>query len=53
MKIAITGARGTLGRTLVKLCPEAGHHTVQINRTDEEYDGTPNSEMRTADVAND
>ncbi|KAK5550395.1 hypothetical protein LTR46_011605, partial [Exophiala xenobiotica] len=53
MKIAITGARGTLGRTLVNFCSKAGHHTVQINRTDEEYDGTPNSEMRTADVAND
>ncbi|KAL5335733.1 hypothetical protein BJX70DRAFT_390464 [Aspergillus crustosus] len=35
MKIAITGARGT------------------INRTEQEYDGTANSEMRTADVAND
>lgn len=53
MKIAITGARGTLGRTVVKTCADAGHHTVQINRTDQEYDGTPNSEMRTADVAND
>jgi nucleoside-diphosphate-sugar epimerase len=53
MKIAITGARGTLGRALVKLCADGGHHTVQINRTEEKYDGTPNSEMRTADVAND
>ncbi|EED17132.1 UDP-galactose 4-epimerase, putative [Talaromyces stipitatus ATCC 10500] len=53
MKIAITGARGSVGRTLVKLCSEAGHHTVQINRTHTEHDGTPNSEMRTADVAKD
>ncbi|KAJ9481588.1 hypothetical protein VN97_g11883 [Penicillium thymicola] len=53
MKIAITGARGTVGRTLVKVCSDAGHSTVQIDRTPQEYDGTPNSEMRTADVAND
>jgi nucleoside-diphosphate-sugar epimerase len=52
MKIAITGARGTVGRALVKVCSKAGHHTVQVNRTDQEYDGTPNSEMRTADTAN-
>ena len=53
MKIAITGARGTVGREVVKLCAEEGHQTVQINRSDEEHDGTPNSEMRTADVAAD
>ncbi|KUJ07896.1 putative UDP-galactose 4-epimerase [Mollisia scopiformis] len=52
MKIAITGARGTVGRLVVKICSEAGHQTVQINRTDQEYDGTKNSEMRTADAAN-
>ncbi|RDW76803.1 NAD-dependent epimerase/dehydratase family protein [Aspergillus mulundensis] len=53
MKIAITGARGTVGRACVALCSKAGHATVQIDRTEQEYDGTPNSEMRTADVAND
>lgn len=53
MKIAITGARGTVGQVLVKLCAEKGHHTVQINRTEQPYDGTPNSEMRTANVADD
>lgn len=53
MKIGITGARGTVGRQTVKLAAQAGHHTVQINRTDTEYDGTPNSEMRTADTGND
>jgi len=53
MKIAITGARGTVGREIVRVCSEAGHHTVQVNRTDQEYDGTKNSEMRTADAAND
>lgn len=52
MKIAITGARGTLGRVVVKTCADAGHSTVQINRTDQGYDGTPNSKMRTADAAN-
>lgn len=53
MKIAITGARGSVGKVLVKLCSEAGHQTVQINRTETPDDGTPNSEMRTADIAND
>jgi nucleoside-diphosphate-sugar epimerase len=53
MKIAIAGARGTVGRPLVQACADAGHHTVQIDRTHQPYDGTPNSEMRTADVASD
>ncbi|KAK9412908.1 putative UDP-galactose 4-epimerase [Seiridium unicorne] len=51
MKIAITGARGTVGREVVKLCAKEGHETVQINRTDQEKDDTPNTEMRTADAA--
>jgi len=51
MKIAITGARGTVGKEVVKLCAERGFQTVQINRTDTENDGTPNTEMRTADAA--
>ena len=54
MKIAITGARGTVGREVVKLCAEQGHATVQINRSETEPDGTtPDTEMRTADVAGD
>ena len=53
MKIAITGARGTVGRAVVKEASQAGHSTVQVDRTDTEYDGTPNSEMKTADTAND
>lgn len=53
MKIGITGARGLVGKRVVKTCYDAGHETVQINRTPQEHDGTPNSEMRTADVAND
>lgn len=52
MKIAITGARGTVGREVVRVCANAGHSTVQINRTNQEHDGTNNSEMRTADAAN-
>lgn len=51
MKIAITGARGTLGRSVVKACSEAGHQTVQINRTEQEPDEFK-SEMRVADIAN-
>ncbi|KAJ0418915.1 hypothetical protein BJY00DRAFT_287236 [Aspergillus carlsbadensis] len=53
MKIAITGARGTVGKLAVQACATAGHHTVQVDRTPEEFDGTRNSQMRTADVAND
>jgi D-arabinose 1-dehydrogenase-like Zn-dependent alcohol dehydrogenase len=53
MKIAITGARGTVGQEVVKLCAKAGHTTVQVDRTDEENNGVPNTEMRTADVASD
>ncbi|KAK7946782.1 uncharacterized protein PG986_011103 [Apiospora aurea] len=54
MKIAITGARGTVGREVVKQCAKEGHSTVQINRTPQDHDhGTPNTEMRTADVAAD
>jgi len=51
MKIAITGARGSVGRAVVKYCADAGHETVQINRSEQEYDGTRNSEMRIADAA--
>lgn len=53
MKIAITGARGTVGSAVVKAAADAGHATVQVDRTDTKYDGTPNSEMKTADTAND
>jgi nucleoside-diphosphate-sugar epimerase len=53
MKIAITGARGTVGQEVVKLCAKAGYSTVQVNRTDEKnkVDGYENTEMRTADAA--
>ncbi|KAH7040728.1 putative UDP-galactose 4-epimerase [Microdochium trichocladiopsis] len=53
MKIAITGARGSVGREVVRVCAEAGHDTIHINRSPEEPDGTPRSEVRTADVAGD
>ncbi|KAK3504313.1 hypothetical protein B0T13DRAFT_452923 [Neurospora crassa] len=54
MKIAITGARGTVGQEVVRLCANQGHATVQINRTPEDPDpSTPKTEMRTADAASD
>lgn len=54
MKIAITGARGTVGRDTVQLCADAGHHTVQIDRTPrDDSDDIPNTEHRTADIGND
>lgn len=51
MRIAITGARGGVGRVLVQECSKAGHHVVQINRTEQAPSNVPNTEMRTADVA--
>ncbi|GFF81323.1 NAD-dependent glucose-6-phosphate dehydrogenase [Aspergillus lentulus] len=52
MKIAITGARGSVGRVAVKVCADAGHATVQVNRTEQTPTGDiPDAEMRTADVA--
>lgn len=51
MKIAITGARGTVGREVVKLAAKHGHHTIQINRTPQDPDDTSNTEMRTADTS--
>ncbi|RYP69749.1 hypothetical protein DL769_005200 [Monosporascus sp. CRB-8-3] len=53
MKIAITGARGTVGKEVVKLAAKEGHSTVQVNRTEEPDDGTPNSTLVVADVAAD
>ena len=53
MKIAITGARGTVGQEVVKLCAKAGYSTVQVNRTDEKNNGFKDTEMRTADAAAD
>ncbi|KAL4920043.1 hypothetical protein BDW62DRAFT_209217 [Aspergillus aurantiobrunneus] len=53
MKIAITGARGTVGKPTVDLCAQHGHSTVQINLTDTPVTNHANTEMRTADIAND
>jgi nucleoside-diphosphate-sugar epimerase len=52
MKIAITGAKGLVGRAVVKHCAEKGYHTVQIDRKIE-HDNAPNSEHRAADTAGD
>lgn len=51
MKIAVTGARGTLGTVVVKTAVEAGHEVVQVNRTEEDEDSEPKTENRTADNA--
>ncbi|RYP37331.1 hypothetical protein DL767_002974 [Monosporascus sp. MG133] len=53
MKIAITGARGTVGKEVVKLAAKEGHSIVQVNRTEEPDDGTPNSKLVVADAAAD
>jgi len=38
MKIAVTGARGLVGKEVVKLCKEQGHYVIEINRTEEKDD---------------
>lgn len=55
MKIAITGARGTVGQEVVKFCAKAGYSIVKVNRTDEtnKVEGYEKTEMRTADAASD
>jgi nucleoside-diphosphate-sugar epimerase len=55
MKIAITGAHGGIGRTVVALCAKEGHPTIQIDLpSSNPPSSTPsNSEQRTADIAND
>jgi nucleoside-diphosphate-sugar epimerase len=53
MKIAITGARGTVGSAVVRYAASKGYETVQIDRTEREDDTTPNSENRQADTAGD
>jgi len=53
MKIAITGAKGTVGSAVVKYAASKGYETVQIDLTKVENDTTPNSEIRVADTAGD
>lgn len=50
MRIAITGAGGTVGREVVKLCSQKGHKLIQIYREETSTDN-PNSETRVADLA--
>ncbi|KAK5134032.1 hypothetical protein LTR08_007037 [Meristemomyces frigidus] len=52
MKIAITGARGTVGQQVVQICADNGHSTVQIDRIDDGKLDVPNTEVRVADVTN-
>jgi len=52
MKIAITGAGGTVGQEVVKLCAEKGYKTVQIELKDQKnMESTSMTEYKTADVA--
>jgi len=50
IKIAVTGARGLVGREVVKLARSQGHYVIQINRTKEKEDNDPKSEHRVADA---
>ena len=53
MKIAITGARGTVGKEVVKAAVDAGHSIIQIDRTESKPESGDNTEHRIADISND
>lgn len=53
MKIAITGARGTVGKEVVKAAIEAGHSVIQVDRTESKPEPGDNTEHRIADTADD
>jgi len=50
LKIAVTGARGLVGKEVVKLAKSQGHYVIQINRTKEKEENDPNSEQREAEA---
>ncbi|RMX91494.1 hypothetical protein D0867_14939 [Hortaea werneckii] len=49
--IAITGARGTVGQEVVRLCASKGYRTIQINRSEGGKVEVSNTEERIADIA--
>ncbi|KAI7617718.1 hypothetical protein KC343_g9387 [Hortaea werneckii] len=49
--IAITGARGTVGQEVVRLCASKGYRTIQINRSEGGKVDVSNTEERIADIA--
>lgn len=51
MKIALAGARGSVGQEVCKLAMERGHFVYQINRTEEEGKNTDKTEYRIANLA--
>lgn len=48
VKIAITSAASTVGLKVVKPRPNGGRSTMHINRTDQDYNGTSGTDMRSA-----
>ncbi|KAF1964660.1 PIN domain-like protein [Bimuria novae-zelandiae CBS 107.79] len=53
MKIAITGAHGTVGKAVVKAAVETGHSIIQVDRTEPEPESGDKTDHHTADIAND
>jgi len=51
MRIALAGARGSVGQEVLKLATEKGHFVYQINRTEEKGDNTDKTEYRVANLA--
>ncbi|EJT99460.1 UDP-galactose 4-epimerase [Dacryopinax primogenitus] len=49
-RIAVTGARGLVGKVLTKYLKEQGHYVIEINRTPEKDSGDGVSEQRTAEA---
>ncbi|CED85236.1 udp-galactose 4- [Phaffia rhodozyma] len=49
MKIALTGARGSVGQSILKHCNEQGHYVFEINRRDDPETDNPLSEHRRAE----
>jgi len=51
MRIAVAGARGSVGQEVVKLAISKGHFVYQINRTEEEGENTDKTEYRIANLS--
>ena len=49
--IVITGARGTVGQEVARLCASKGYRTIQINRSEGGKVEVSNTEKHIADIA--
>merc|ERR1712093_29095 len=51
MKVAVAGARGSVGQKVVQLCIDKGHYVYQINRTEEKGENNDKTEYRVANLS--